>query len=148
MVQWYKNGHWRNIQNKNQKQRQWIRCAEQSRLRWRWRLGNRHLGSPPPPPPNKNIHLHCIAKTLYFLWWILEIQTRRKEDTMYRMPSVGPRRVLRCWISHVCLWILQININFEHFLWYFSRCPFLYPNLFLYQFWCIMKNRKKKTNLH
>ena len=50
--------------------------------------------------------------------------------------------------TDIFLWILQINISFEHFVWFFSRCPFLYPNAFLYHFWCIFKNWKKKKMIN
>ena len=36
-----------------------------------------------------------------------------------------------------------LNINFENFVWFFSRCPFLYPNPFWYHFRSILKNWKE-----
>ena len=104
---------------KIEKQRR-LRCAEQIRLRWRSRLGNRHWKG----FPQKQKH------SLHFLWWIHNIHTRREVDTMYRMSLVSSRRVLRYWNSHVCLWILHINISFEYFVWFSSRYPFLYLNPF------------------
>ena len=105
------------------------------RLRWRWRIRNRRFIEK-SSPKNKTI--------LRILWRIRKFQcTRRKVDTLYRISPAGSPRVLSCWNSHVCLWILQINISLERFVWFFSRCPLLYPSSFLYHFWCILKNWKK-----
>ena len=131
----------KNTKQNIEKQRQRLRCAEQSRVRWRWRFGNRHWkGS-----SQKQKHF------LHFLWWIHKIHTQRKVDKIYRMSPVGSRRALRCWNRHVRLWILQINISFEHFVRFFSRCPCLYPSPFLYHFWKIEKknrNSKWKKDVH
>ena len=100
------------------------RCAEQCRLRWIWWLEDRYW---------KGFSNH--KNILWILWWIRKMQrTRRKVDSMYRMASVGLPRVLRCWNSHICFLILQVKISFEHFVWFFSRCPFLYPSPFLFHF--------------
>ena len=73
---------------------------------------------PPPPPKNKNI-----------LWiFVMDLQN---------LAHATERGILctECllWIHvecldakkwHVCSWILQLNISFEHFVWFFAGAPF------------------------
>ena len=131
IVQWYKTGHWKKIENQNRKTNTTTPMCRVKQTPMKIATRKTSLKR---LPQKKTFFAFCDGFAKPSAW-----------DEKWKSGKMSPvvsRRVLRYWNSHICLWILQINISFEHFVWFFSRCPFLYPSPLLYHFWCILKIEK------